>query len=240
MVGAPFEDTIAAMQLITAGHLQRYPAREDHLLASRRCVADDHAARRRPRRVGSTRYARKAQPRRSAHVVRHRQPLPCPGIALRHRLIRRRPHTARHRFPYEDGDTFVRAVEYVKRREPGCAGAPTQAQAILEANAMALFGLIEATGQRRPHAVKQRCHTGVVQVRADFKQQHVISGTPCTRTRPVSIVSAWTAEIFTSPSVSSASTRRLGKASATCQLPPGERSAATGQDDSLHSIAGIQ
>jgi 6-methylsalicylate decarboxylase len=26
MVGAPFEDTIAAMQLITSGHLQRYPA----------------------------------------------------------------------------------------------------------------------------------------------------------------------------------------------------------------------
>jgi aminocarboxymuconate-semialdehyde decarboxylase len=25
MVGAPFEDTIAAMQLITAGHLQRFP-----------------------------------------------------------------------------------------------------------------------------------------------------------------------------------------------------------------------
>jgi len=26
MVGAPFEDTIAAMQLITSGHLQKYPA----------------------------------------------------------------------------------------------------------------------------------------------------------------------------------------------------------------------
>ena len=41
MVGAPFEDTIAAMQLITAGYLQRYPARADHLFSPRRRVADD-------------------------------------------------------------------------------------------------------------------------------------------------------------------------------------------------------
>jgi aminocarboxymuconate-semialdehyde decarboxylase len=50
MVGAPFEDTIAAMQLITSGHLQRYPAVKvvcSHLggalpMITRR--ADDHVA----------------------------------------------------------------------------------------------------------------------------------------------------------------------------------------------------
>ena len=50
MVGAPFEDTIAAMQLITSGHLQRYPAVEiicSHLGGALPMIplrADDHVA----------------------------------------------------------------------------------------------------------------------------------------------------------------------------------------------------
>jgi predicted TIM-barrel fold metal-dependent hydrolase len=39
-------------------------------------------------------------------------------------------------FPYEDGDTFVRAIDYVAD-----AADPEQQRAILELNAMALFGL---------------------------------------------------------------------------------------------------
>ena len=39
-------------------------------------------------------------------------------------------------FSYEDGDTFVRAVDYIAD-----AADPEQQRAILEANAMALFGL---------------------------------------------------------------------------------------------------
>jgi len=37
-------------------------------------------------------------------------------------------------FPYEDGDTFVRAVEYIID-----GTGPAEAHAILDANAMALF-----------------------------------------------------------------------------------------------------
>ena len=50
MVGAPFEDTIAAMQLITSGHLQRYPAVKiicSHLGGALPMIplrADDHVA----------------------------------------------------------------------------------------------------------------------------------------------------------------------------------------------------
>jgi 6-methylsalicylate decarboxylase len=39
-------------------------------------------------------------------------------------------------FPYEDGDTFVRAIDYAAD-----AADPEQQRAILEVNAMALFGL---------------------------------------------------------------------------------------------------
>jgi 6-methylsalicylate decarboxylase len=51
--------------------------------------------------------------------------------------VRLRARTVGHRFPYEDGDTFVRAVDYID----DAAGSPNQAIAILEANAMGLFGI---------------------------------------------------------------------------------------------------
>jgi aminocarboxymuconate-semialdehyde decarboxylase len=40
-------------------------------------------------------------------------------------------------FPYEDGDTFVRAVDYID----DAAGSTNQAHAILATNAMGLFGI---------------------------------------------------------------------------------------------------
>jgi hypothetical protein len=52
MVGAPFEDTIAAMQLITLRAPATVSRREDHLLASRRYATDDSAACGRPCAVG--------------------------------------------------------------------------------------------------------------------------------------------------------------------------------------------
>jgi predicted TIM-barrel fold metal-dependent hydrolase len=40
-------------------------------------------------------------------------------------------------FPYEDGDTFIRAIDYVD----DAAESTVQALAMLETNAMKLFGL---------------------------------------------------------------------------------------------------
>ncbi len=88
MVGAPFEDTIAAMQLITSGHLQRYPGVKiicSHLGGA---LADDHPPGRRPPLVGGARYPGATYSGGTPSVVRHRQPLPCARIALRHRFFR--------------------------------------------------------------------------------------------------------------------------------------------------------
>jgi len=136
IVGAPFEDTIAAMQLITSGHLQRYPGVKiicSHLggalpMITRR--ADDHL----PWEAPDT----PEPPTQAVHrmwfdTVSHGH-----GPALRcaidsfgaDRILLGTD------FPYEDGDTFVRAVDYVSDiADPG------EAHAILDANAMALFHL---------------------------------------------------------------------------------------------------
>jgi 6-methylsalicylate decarboxylase len=136
MVGAPFEDTIAAMQLITSGHLQRYPAVKiicSHLggalpMITRR--ADDHIAWEAPDMPEAPSQAVR---RLWYDTVSH-----CHIPALRcaidsfgaDRLLLGTD------FPYEDGDTFVRAVDYIiDSTDPG------EAHAILDANAMALFGL---------------------------------------------------------------------------------------------------
>jgi len=42
-------------------------------------------------------------------------------------------------FPYENGDIFVRAIDYIF-----ASGITTDAETILESNAMALFGLKNA------------------------------------------------------------------------------------------------
>ena len=136
MVGAPFEDTIAAMQLITSGHLQRYPAVKivcSHLggalpMITRR--ADDHVAWEAP----DTPEA----PSQAVHRLWYDTVSHCHAPALRcaiesfgaDRLLLGTD------FPYEDGDEFVNAVEYIiEGTDPG------EAHAILDANAMALFGL---------------------------------------------------------------------------------------------------
>jgi 6-methylsalicylate decarboxylase len=138
MVGAPFEDTIAAMQLITSGHLQRYPAVKvvcSHLggalpMITRR--ADDHVTWEAP----DTPEA----PSEAVHRMWYDTVSHCHAPALRcaiesfgaDRLLLGTD------FPYENGDTFVDAVEYIiDSTDPG------EAHAILDANAMALFGLAD-------------------------------------------------------------------------------------------------
>ena len=136
MVGAPFEDTIAAMQLITSGHLQRYPAVKiicSHLGGALPMIplrADDHVAWETPDIP--------QLPSQAAHRLWYDTVSHCHGPALRcaidtfgfDRILLGTD------FPYEDGDTFVRAVAYIDETAD-----PSEAHAILEANAMALFGI---------------------------------------------------------------------------------------------------
>jgi aminocarboxymuconate-semialdehyde decarboxylase len=136
MAGAPFEDTIAALQLITSGHLQRYPGVKiicSHLggalpMLTRR--ADDHLAWEAPDTP--------EPPSQAVHRLWFDTVSHCHEAALRcaietfgaDRILLGTD------FPYEDGDTFVRAVEYVMD-----VADPGEAHAILDANAMALFHL---------------------------------------------------------------------------------------------------
>jgi aminocarboxymuconate-semialdehyde decarboxylase len=136
MAGAPFEDTIAALQLITSGHLQRYPGVKiicSHLggalpMLTRR--ADDHLAWEAPDTP--------EPPSQAVHRLWFDTVTHCHEAALRcaietfgaDRILLGTD------FPYEDGDTFVRAVEYVMD-----VADPGEAHAILDANAMALFHL---------------------------------------------------------------------------------------------------
>jgi 6-methylsalicylate decarboxylase len=134
MVGAPFEDTIAAMQLITSGHLQRFPNVRiicSHLGGALPMIprrADDHVAWEAPDTP--------EEPSHAVHRLWYDTVSHCHAPALRcaidtfgaDRLMLGTD------FPYEDGDTFVRAVEYIID-----ATDPAEAHAILDANAMALF-----------------------------------------------------------------------------------------------------
>lgn len=136
MVGAPFEDTIAAMQLITSGHLQSYPGVKiicSHLggalpMITRR--ADDHIAFEAPDTP--------EPPSQAVHRLWFDSVSHCHEPALRcaiesfgaDRILLGTD------FPYENGDTFVRAVEYITD-----VADPGEAHAILDANAMALFRL---------------------------------------------------------------------------------------------------
>jgi predicted TIM-barrel fold metal-dependent hydrolase len=137
MVGAPFEDTIAAMQLITAGYLQRFPNVRiicSHLGGALPMIplrADDHVDWEAPE---TPEAPSRAMRRMWYDTVSH-----CHAPALRcaiesfgfERILLGTD------FPYEDGDTFVRAVDYID----DAAGSPTQALAIRATNAMKLFGI---------------------------------------------------------------------------------------------------
>jgi 6-methylsalicylate decarboxylase len=137
MVGAPFEDTIAAMQLITAGYLQRFPNVRiicSHLGGALPMIplrADDHVAWEAPDTPEKPSLAVR---RMWYDTVSH-----CHAPALRcaiesfgfERILLGTD------FPYEDGDTFVRAVAYID----DAASSPAQALAIRETNAMVLFGI---------------------------------------------------------------------------------------------------
>jgi 6-methylsalicylate decarboxylase len=136
-VGAPFEDTIAAMQLITAGYLQRFPNVRiicSHLGGALPMIplrADDHVEWEAP---DTPETPSRAMRRMWYDSVSH-----CHAPALRcaiesfgiERILLGTD------FPYEDGDTFVRPVDYID----DAAGSPTQALAIRETNAMKLFGI---------------------------------------------------------------------------------------------------
>lgn len=136
MVGAPFEDTIAAMQLITSGHLQRYPGVKiicSHLggaLPLTTSRADDHVAWEAPDTP--------EPPSQAAHRLWYDSVSHCHQPALRcaietfgaDRILLGTD------FPYQNGDTFVHAVQYVMD-----VADPGEAHAILDANAMALFRL---------------------------------------------------------------------------------------------------
>lgn len=136
MVGAPFEDTIAAMQLITSGVLHRYPRVKiinSHLggalpMLPRR--ADDHVQWEAP---DTPEAPSKAVRRMWYDTVSH-----CHAPALRcaidsfgaDRIVLGTD------FPYEDGDTFVRAVDYITD-----TASEEDSRKILETNAMQLFGI---------------------------------------------------------------------------------------------------
>lgn len=136
MVGAPFEDTIAAMQLITSGHLQRYPGVKiicSHLggalpMITRR--ADDHLSWEAP---DTPEPPTAAVHRLWFDTVSHCHP---PALRCAIDSFGADRILLGTDFPYEDGDTFVRAVGYVTD-----VADPGEAHAILDANAMALFHL---------------------------------------------------------------------------------------------------
>ena len=136
MVGAPFEDTIAAMQLITAGHLQKYPAVK--IICSHRGGALPMITRRADDQVKWETPDIPETPSQAVHRLWYDSVSHCHVPALRcaiesfgaDRILLGTD------FPYEDGDTFVRAVDYIID-----AADPGEAHAILDANAMALFGL---------------------------------------------------------------------------------------------------
>ena len=144
MVGAPFEDTIAAMQLITAGHLQRYPDVRiicSHLGGALPMIplrADDHVAWEAPDTPEAPSHAMR---RMWYDTVSHRH---APALRCAIESFGYERILLGTDFPYEDGDTFVRAVDYID----DAAGSPNQALAILDANAMALFGLSDLTQAR--------------------------------------------------------------------------------------------
>ncbi len=136
MVGAPFEDTIAAMQLITSGHLQRYPGVKiicSHLggalpMITRR--ADDHISWEAP---DTPEPPSQAVHRLWFDTVSHGH---APALRCAIDSFGADRILLGTDFPYEDGDTFVRAVNYVTD-----VADPGEAHAILDANAMALFHL---------------------------------------------------------------------------------------------------
>jgi 6-methylsalicylate decarboxylase len=99
MVGAPAEDTISVMQLITHGIPARYPDIKiinSHLGGALPMLlqrADDQV------QLGGTGHARAAQCGRAPDVVRHRRARARPRPAVCDRLTRRGPPARRHRLP---------------------------------------------------------------------------------------------------------------------------------------------
>jgi len=101
-VGAPVEDTISALHLITHGIPSRYPRMKilnSHLGGALPMLIqrmDNQLPWEAPETPGN------AVAGRPPDVVRHRRPRPPACAALRRRLLRRRPPSARHRLSVPD------------------------------------------------------------------------------------------------------------------------------------------
>jgi predicted TIM-barrel fold metal-dependent hydrolase len=136
MVGAPFEDSIAAMQLITSGMLQRYPNVRvicSHLggalpMLTRR--ADDHVEWEAP---DTPEPPSSAVRRMWYDTVSHCHP---PALRCAIDTFGADRIVLGTDFPYENEDTFVRAVDYIAETADA-----DEAQKILELNAMQLFDI---------------------------------------------------------------------------------------------------
>ncbi|MFJ7586444.1 amidohydrolase family protein [Streptomyces sp. NPDC097617] len=137
MVGAPVEDTVAIMHLILAGIPARYPRMRilaSHLggalpLLPRRL--DDHLAFESPQ---TPELPSVAVGRLWYDTVSH---VHGPALAAAAASFGAGRLVLGTDFPYEDGEVFVRAVDYV--RESGLS--PQEATAILDTNAADLLGL---------------------------------------------------------------------------------------------------
>jgi 6-methylsalicylate decarboxylase len=136
MVGAPFEGSIAAMQLVTSGVLQRFPHVRvvcSHLggalpMLTRR--ADDHVEWEAP----DTPEPPSVAVRRMWYdTVSHCHP---PALRCAIDTFGADRIVLGTDFPYEDGETFVRAVDYVTETADAA-----EARKILESNAMQLFDI---------------------------------------------------------------------------------------------------
>jgi 6-methylsalicylate decarboxylase len=136
MAGAPFEDTVIALQLITSGYLLRYPSVKiicSHLggaLPMLTLRADDHVMWEAP---DTPELPSVAVRRMWYDTVSHCHP---PALRCAIDTFGADRIMLGTDFPYEEGDTFVRAVDYVAN----AAADPGQQRAMLETNAMALFG----------------------------------------------------------------------------------------------------
>ncbi|MGW4392983.1 amidohydrolase family protein [Streptomyces sp. NPDC004685] len=137
MVGAPVEDTVAMMHLILAGIPARYPRLKvlaSHLggvLPLLPPRLDDHLAFESPR---TPELPSVAVRRLWYDTVSHVHPPALVAAAATFGADRLVLGTD---YPYEDGDTFLRAVDHITRS----GLAPSEAEMILDVNAALLLGL---------------------------------------------------------------------------------------------------
>lgn len=143
MVGAPIEDTISVMQLITNGFPLRYPNIKiiNSLLGGALPMLLQRADNQYLWEAPQTPEAPSVIARRMWYDTVGHGHLPALHAAIdsfgADRLILGTD------FPYENDKVFVRAIDYIS----DSTVAPADAQAILESNAERLFGLVSTTSR---------------------------------------------------------------------------------------------